>query len=213
MFTDAMPRVVPEYKEEAKNRILHAASRVFAEKGYRQATMEDVAKKIDVSKGALYLYFSSKEELFEAICSMEPVEFKQILYSTFDWNKDPLTSASEFFDKMMKRYGSALGLFFDIFLEASRNPAIRRALAKTHNSYVEILTSFLKQIQEKGYISSQLDLHSLANAVIAMWNGTETLVVSGLPVAEAKEAWLEGFKAMFLQEPLETNLKRRNGSP
>jgi len=63
-----MPRVVPEYKEEAKNRIVSAANQVFAEKGYRQATMDDVAKKIGVSKGALYLYFASKEELFEAIC-------------------------------------------------------------------------------------------------------------------------------------------------
>jgi len=64
-----MPRVVPEYKEEAKNRIVSAANQVFAEKGYRQATMDDVAKKIGVSKGTLYLYFASKEELFEEICA------------------------------------------------------------------------------------------------------------------------------------------------
>jgi len=85
-----MPRVVPEYKEEARTRILTAANQVFGEKGYRQATMDDVAKKLGVSKGALYLYFASKEELFEAIAQAEPLAFKEILYSTFGENKNPL---------------------------------------------------------------------------------------------------------------------------
>jgi AcrR family transcriptional regulator len=197
-----MPRVVPEYKEEARNRIIHAASEVFAEKGYRHATMDDVARKIDVSKGALYLYFASKEELFEEMCRMEPAEFREILYSTFDWNKDPLQSASEFFDKMMNRYASHLGLTFDILLESGRNPELRRVLSKTHKEYAGVLVPFMQQLQGKGYLSDQLDPHSLTNAVVALWNGIETLVASGLTIAEAKSAWLEGFKAIFLQKSL-----------
>src|SRR5215472_16477890 len=98
-----MPRVVPEYKEEARTRILRAANQVFGEKGYRQATMDDIAKKLGVSKGALYLYFSSKEELFEAICRAEPAAFKEMLYSSFSEGKTPLESAGAFFDNMLKR--------------------------------------------------------------------------------------------------------------
>lgn len=194
-----MPRVVPEYKEEAKGRILEAANQIFAEKGYRQATMDDVAKKIGVSKGALYLYFASKEELFEEICRTEPLGLKEILYSTFNEKRKPLESASEFFDAMMKRYGSNLGLGFEIFSEASRNPSLRRVLKKTQDGYVEVLTSFLGQLQKKGFVSDQLDLRSITYAVIAMWNGIESLMVSGLPVPDAKRAWLEGFNAIFLQ--------------
>jgi len=195
-----MPRVVPAYKEEARHRIIHAASQVFAEKGYRKATMDDVAKKIDVSKGALYLYFASKEELFEEMCRMEPAEFREILYSTFDFNRDPLQSASEFFDKMMNRYETHLGLTFDILQESSRNPEIRRVLSKAHKEYATVLVAFMKQLQERGYLSDQLDSRSLTNAVVAMWNGIETLVASGVSIAEAKAAWLEGFKAIFLQK-------------
>lgn len=194
-----MPRVVPEYKEEAKGRILEAANQIFAEKGYRQSTMDDVAKKIGVSKGALYLYFGSKEELFEAIARTEPLALKEILYSTFNEKRSPLESASEFFDGMMKRYGSNLGLGFEIFSEASRNPSLRRVLKKTQDQYVEVLTSFLGQLQKKGFVSDQLDLRSITYAVIAMWNGIETLMASGLSVPDAKRAWLEGFKAIFLQ--------------
>src|SRR2546426_9592584 len=84
--------------------------------------MDDVAKKIGVSKGALYLYFASKEELFEAICRTEPLALRDILYSTFSESKNPLESASEFFEKMVSRYGSNPALSFEILSEASHNP-------------------------------------------------------------------------------------------
>ncbi|HYY91990.1 MAG TPA: helix-turn-helix domain-containing protein, partial [Candidatus Dormibacteraeota bacterium] len=68
-----MPKVVPEYKEEAKTRIIEAANRIFADKGYHEATMDDVAKQLGVSKGALYLYFPSKVDLFEEMSRNSPI--------------------------------------------------------------------------------------------------------------------------------------------
>ena len=193
-----MPRVVPEYKEEARTRILTAANQVFGEKGYRQATMDDVAKKLGVSKGALYLYFASKEELFEAIARAEPVAFKEILYSTFSEKKNPLESAGEFFDKMLKRYGSTSGLSFEIFSEASHNPGLRKILKKTQDEYAATLMSYLEEGRKRGFIARDLDLRFITYALIALWNGIETIVVTGLPVGDARRAWLEGFKAIFL---------------
>ncbi len=196
-----MPRVVPEYKQEAKTRIIDAANQVFGENGYRQATMDEVAKKLGVSKGALYLYFASKEELFEAICRREPLAFKDILYTTFKERRDPLESASEFFDKMLKHYGSNPGLSFEIFSEASHNPGLRRILKKTQDEYGATLTGFLEELRARGLLPEDCDLRSLTYASIALWNGIETLMVSGLPAAEAKRAWLEGFKALFIHPP------------
>jgi AcrR family transcriptional regulator len=196
-----MPRVVPEYKEEARTRILAAANQVFGEKGYRQATMDDVAKKLGVSKGALYLYFASKEELFEAIARAEPLAFKEILYSTFSENTEPLESAGEFFDRMLKRYGSNSGLSFEIFSEASHNPGLRRVLKKTQDEYAATLMNYLEEGRKRGFVGENLDLRSLTYSLIGLWNGIETLIVTGLSVAEARKAWLEGFKAIFLQRP------------
>jgi AcrR family transcriptional regulator len=193
-----MPRVVPEYKEEARTRILAAANQVFGEKGYRQATMDDVAKKLGVSKGALYLYFASKEELFEAICRTQPLAFKEILYSTFSENKNPLESAGEFFDKMLKHYGSNSGLSFEIFSEALHNPGLRKILKKTQDEYVATLMSYLEEGRKRGFIDGVLELRSITYALIALWNGIETIVVTGLPVEDARRAWLEAFKAIFL---------------
>lgn len=48
--------------------ILASALDLFRQFGYRHTSMEDIARAAAVAKGTLYLYFKSKDELFEAIC-------------------------------------------------------------------------------------------------------------------------------------------------
>jgi AcrR family transcriptional regulator len=54
-------------KEDRPREISEAAFEVFAEKGYAAARVDEVAKRAGVSKGLLYLYFETKEELFKAV--------------------------------------------------------------------------------------------------------------------------------------------------
>jgi len=195
-----MPKVVPAYREEAKSRILDAAIKVFAEKGYHEATMDDIAKRLGVSKGAIYLYFSSKEDLFEAMCKTAPQAFKEILFSSFGDEANPIQSATQFFDKMLKLSASNPGLSFEILAEASRNPSLKRILKQNHEEYERVLTGFLAEGRKRKIVGDNLDIRPLANALIALWNGLETLLVSGLPIDEARQAWLEALKAIFMNQ-------------
>lgn len=54
-------------KEDRPQEITEAAFAAFAEKGYAATRVDDVAKRAGVSKGLLYLYFKTKEELFKAV--------------------------------------------------------------------------------------------------------------------------------------------------
>ena len=54
-------------KEDRPQEITDAAMAAFAEKGYAATKVEDVARRAGVSKGLLYLYFKTKEELFKAV--------------------------------------------------------------------------------------------------------------------------------------------------
>ncbi|MDJ0916444.1 MAG: TetR/AcrR family transcriptional regulator [Woeseiaceae bacterium] len=54
-------------KEERPDEIAEAAFDVFSEHGYAGARVDEVARKAGVSKGLLYLYFKTKEELFKAV--------------------------------------------------------------------------------------------------------------------------------------------------
>jgi len=59
--------------------IMDAATRIFAQKGYSNATLEEIAQEAEFSKGTLYLYFSSKEDLLYSIISEKSDEiFKNV---------------------------------------------------------------------------------------------------------------------------------------
>jgi AcrR family transcriptional regulator len=59
-----MPRRVPE---DRFDELLRAATEVFVEQGYRRTQMADVAERLGVAKGTLYLYVESKEALLDAV--------------------------------------------------------------------------------------------------------------------------------------------------
>jgi AcrR family transcriptional regulator len=54
-------------KADRPGEIVQAAMAVFAEKGFAAARLDDIARRAGVSKGALYLYFETKEDLFRAV--------------------------------------------------------------------------------------------------------------------------------------------------
>jgi len=54
-------------KDERRQAMLAAALEVFVEKGFAAARMDDIARTASLSKGTVYLYFPSKEDLFEAV--------------------------------------------------------------------------------------------------------------------------------------------------
>jgi len=62
---DAGPR--QRRKESRPQELLDAALALFVEKGYTATRAEEVARRAGVSKGTLYLYYPSKEELFKAV--------------------------------------------------------------------------------------------------------------------------------------------------
>lgn len=54
-------------KEMRQQQILDAAKRVFSAKGFRSATMEDIAREAELSPGALYTYFNKKDDLYASL--------------------------------------------------------------------------------------------------------------------------------------------------
>ena len=71
-FSVSKERVVPEpryrrRKEDRPQEIIAAAFAAFAENGYTATRVDEVAKRAGVSKGLMYLYFKTKDELFKAV--------------------------------------------------------------------------------------------------------------------------------------------------
>ena len=62
-----MPKISQEKKNQRQEMILAAAFKLFSKKGYYPTSMDDITKKAGVSKGLIYTYFKSKEEIFFAL--------------------------------------------------------------------------------------------------------------------------------------------------
>jgi AcrR family transcriptional regulator len=64
-------------KERRKQQITVAAKKVFSDKGFNRATMDDIANEAELSPGTLYLYFKNKEELYASL-SVRILQYLQI---------------------------------------------------------------------------------------------------------------------------------------
>ncbi len=60
-----MPRINPEYRNVAKKKIIAATLEIAHETGWDTVTLETVARKVGVTKGALYTYFENCDALME----------------------------------------------------------------------------------------------------------------------------------------------------
>jgi AcrR family transcriptional regulator len=78
-------------KEQRRQEIILAAEKVFFKKGVDNATMEDVAEQAELSKATLYLYFSSKDEIYSAIFSKS----QEKLFKTIKDATEKLTNTQE----------------------------------------------------------------------------------------------------------------------
>ncbi|WP_052339550.1 TetR family transcriptional regulator [Gorillibacterium massiliense] len=65
------PKVTEEYKDSKRIEILEAAKRVFIRKGYQAVTMKDVVEESGLSRGGVYLYYGSTEELMLDLLSQK----------------------------------------------------------------------------------------------------------------------------------------------
>jgi len=68
--------------------IIEGARRVFIDKGFEAASMNDITREAGVSKGTIYVYFANKEELFEALIEEERSTIFKNMYDVLDHADD-----------------------------------------------------------------------------------------------------------------------------
>ncbi|MGZ4948696.1 MAG: TetR/AcrR family transcriptional regulator [Halobacteriota archaeon] len=192
-----MPRVVLEYKQEARNRIVRVAQDAFAEKGYDQTTMEDIGNHLGVSKGALYLYFKSKEELFRAITEQAQDQLREVLTDSFK-ERDLLKGARAFLDTALSpQYRPNLYLTFEFLSEASRNDELREILKDDHDNDLAAVRAFLQDQRAREIIRSDIDIHSLSIGIVGLYYGLRASLIIGDDESDVKRAWVDAVKAML----------------
>ncbi len=185
-----MPKVVPEYKEEAKKKIIDAGLEVMSRKGYCLTTMDDIAAHLGVSKGALYLYFKNKEELVAEIVKTFHTMTRETAKTTFP-NTAPLEAWSAFFDRSITLDPHYSALFFEIAAMAVRNETIRKSYFEDLITGIEMATHGIAFQQRAGLVRSDTDPRTLAIAITTVFSGMRSLAIAGVDLGELRERWIE----------------------
>ncbi len=98
------PKVTKEHKDKRQAKILEAAKTVFKRKGFELTTMKDVVEESGFSRGGVYLYFSSTEEMFrriietgldEGLRKLDKSAVHQSVWASISSYLDELTEACE----------------------------------------------------------------------------------------------------------------------
>ena len=190
-----MPKVVQGYRKQAMDTIMESASRLFFELGYQEASMEDIAREIGVTKGTLYLYFKNKEELLYEVCKKNLKLLEDSLGKLA--SADILESAKSFFrseldlpDHLRFHWIFALG-------EINKNQKVRKILMESYENYVKIISSRIEELKGKGLISREANSRRISLILIALHNGIMMSIMQGLSKTEASEMFEAGIGSIL----------------
>ena len=116
-------------KESRPGELLTAALDLFVERGFAAARLDDVAARAGVSKGTLYLYYSSKEDLFKAVVRQNIVPLIEEFRAAVEDSDDPASILLQrFFPGWWERFGATrlAGIAKLIIAEAGNFPEVAR---------------------------------------------------------------------------------------
>jgi TetR/AcrR family transcriptional regulator, fatty acid metabolism regulator protein len=144
--------------DDKRKRILQAAVKVFARKGYFAARVSDVAKRAGVADGTIYLYFASKEDilvrLFDEVMAEQAEEMKKAIAS--------LPTAPERLRAIAERHLRLLGsnrdlaVVFQVELRQSTQ-FMERFTASWLGDYLALITQVVEQGQREGVLRADLN--------------------------------------------------------
>ena len=159
-------------KEHRKEEIIDAAQKVFFEKGLTTATMDEIAEAAELSKGTLYLYYKSKEDMYLAVM----MRGMEVLYKIYE----PIVASEGSTIQQLVKFGDTYKEFF-----------------RSHRNFFRMfhflqVQQFHKQVSEEMRQACSVESRKMWDLVIGLFQHAidEKLVRFGLnPVELAIILW------------------------
>ncbi|MGI9403096.1 MAG: TetR/AcrR family transcriptional regulator [Hyphomicrobium sp.] len=166
-----MPKLKPATQRARREHILDAAQVCFARAGFHRTTMQDICKEAEISPGALYVYFASKEDLIAGIAERDRAEFAERFAEL---------SASPDFLKALEALGQHYfaeepaykrTMCIEIGLESTRNPQVGEIYRSVDRFVGESFEKLFGRLADEGRISPDLDIPTLAKVFTVIGDG------------------------------------------
>ena len=194
----------PNVTDERTSQIITAAEDVFTKKGFAEARMDDIAEETGLSKGTLYNYFKSKDDLIIAILDrIFQREFRA--FDEMDASKMSSTEiVNRFVDTIAKDIKLMLRLMpiaYEFLALAFRNKTVQKALKVYVNRYMNILVPIIEngiasgEFKEVDPTEVAIAMGAVLEGTILIWVYDKSLVDPETHIRSGMRLLLEGVKA------------------
>jgi TetR/AcrR family acrAB operon transcriptional repressor len=171
-----MPR--PDVSEERTQQILEAAVTAFVQLGMANTRMEDIAQAAGLSKGTIYLYFKSKEELIFAI--LDSFLARELAYAhellTADLSvAEKINKLADIVAADMAQIKPMTPLYMEFIAQAARDESVRAILQKPFHEFLNVFSALLEQGMANGEFRAlnvkevALTMATLIDGAILLW--------------------------------------------
>ena len=172
-------RRTKEAAEQTRNHIISSAIKVMNKKGIGQTRYEDIAKEAEVTRGAIYHYFRSKNDILIAIHNSSKQKLVEIFDKHLSDDTDPVLSIKNGFREVFNKFenDAEYRSIEMLFLKAEFNALIRenkelnKLFYKEREETIEKLRLLVKRGQDLGSIRNDLDPLHIVEALVAVYIG------------------------------------------
>jgi len=176
------PRLTDQRKEERIQQILDAAKNVFTQKGYGGASLKDIIEETGMSRGWIYLYYQTKEEIFEALLDNQDIEYEKNLQQL-------KATSSSIWEVIQKLYanqlhnletegGELVPAFYEYFLVGWRDTSRSELLQKRYQKGIERFEKLLQEGVHNGEFTPSMNLNDLSKLVSSFQEGIVTHAIT-----------------------------------
>lgn len=162
-----------DLKQERKKQILDAAETVFTRSGFNKARMDDIAAESGLSKGALYWYYKSKDEIILAL-------MERMFVGDMQEAEDLVTAGGAagqrlhlFFElaiREIRHFEQRMPLGYEFFSLAAHKGEVQEAIRGYYRRYQAILSKIIQQGIDSGEFIA-VDPDDAATAAISLVEG------------------------------------------
>jgi AcrR family transcriptional regulator len=176
-----MARVSQEHLDARRRQIIDGAARCFARNGFHATSMQDVLKEVDLSAGAVYRYFSGKDELITAIVNEVLGQVREAFEAVT--RQSPPPPLDELVGKVLSRM---LGIWspltvdgepglprlvIQVWAETARNQELAAATRAGYASLQDGWGRVIREYQDAGMMRSDIPAEHVTRTVIAAVQG------------------------------------------
>jgi TetR/AcrR family transcriptional regulator, fatty acid metabolism regulator protein len=158
MTETATPRTLKEkQRQEREALILQAAEEVLMEKGYHETSIDEIASRVGIAKGTVYLHFARKEDLVIALFERDLEKFLQLVETTIATG---LTARAKMEAIMDVLYGSFFSKRFQLLYSLTNSTDLRRIFIEKKGSMRvtwERLFARITSLLEEGKAAGEFD--------------------------------------------------------